>query len=215
MFEVFGLILKSPVLADHGQGQNACAGICVYSTALPTPYITEFSNATIVFAFLLTVWALRHFIMEDEQLSLALCCMLQDSTMKWSLYMFAFKVFLLFPVVGQTLTNLPTDTNTISYKGHYGNTVELSVRHLLYTDKDGFTGPTDDCYIFEVMNGDHARIVDRIHGVAVGFQLKHIGGTNEPKLLVFYHAGAHQYCVKLYRLDDIDIIPLNSPCLSG
>jgi hypothetical protein len=46
--------------------------------------------------------------------------------------------------------------------------------------------------------------------VEVSFQLATMGGTNEPKLLVFYHAGANQYCLKIYRLDGIDIIPLKT-----
>jgi hypothetical protein len=129
--------------------------------------------------------------------------------MRYLLCIFVFHAYLLSPLAGQTLGSLPGDTNTISYNGN-NYTVTLSVRHLFYKDKDGSVNPTDDTYILEVINGYRPRIVDRINGIEPSFQLANMGGTNEQKLLVFYHAGASQYCLKIYSLDDIDVMPLKT-----
>ena len=40
--------------------------------------------------------------------------------------------------------------------------------------------------------------------------LQPLAGQNEPKLLVFITRAQNQYCLKIYRLDGIDIIPLKT-----
>jgi hypothetical protein len=128
-------------------------------------------------------------------------------------YVFCILVFhaaSLFTVLGQTLSRSDTETNTLNYQTRDGDKVTLSVRNLLYKDKDGDTLPTQDRYVFELINGRYPRIADYIYGEDLSFQLSRIGGTNRQELLIFYHTGGNMFGVKIYRIDGVDIIPLKT-----
>jgi hypothetical protein len=129
--------------------------------------------------------------------------------MRWFL-IFICQVYFHISAPGQTLGLLPRDTNSISYKTSNGDSVVLSVRHLFYKSDDGTNVPTRDSYILEVINGHYPRIIDCIQGIEPSFQISKLGGTNDPKLLIFYYAGANQYCLKIYRLDGTEIIPFKT-----
>jgi hypothetical protein len=130
--------------------------------------------------------------------------------MKWPACIFLLAILWSFHVTGQTLGMVRSDTNTLSFQARYGDKVTLSVRHIFYKDENGDTGPTADSYILEVVNGYYPVIVDGIYGHDLSFQLLPNDGTNEQKLLIFYHAGGNAYHVKIYTIDEVNIIPLKT-----
>jgi hypothetical protein len=128
-------------------------------------------------------------------------------------YLF-FALFLLltrFSILAEPIAyTMRLETNTLSFKAGYGDKVTLSVGMLFYKDQDGDTGPTADSYIVELVN-NYPQIIDSFYyGHHISFQLIDLGKDNTNNLAIFYHSGAHQYGVRIYKIVGIDITPLKT-----
>lgn len=63
------------------------------------------------------------------------------------------------------------------------------------------TDDTSDTYLVAVVSG-RPQIIDRVYGHTAHFEMLDINADGVRELLLFYHSGANQYVLKLYRINE-------------
>lgn len=76
---------------------------------------------------------------------------------------------------------------------------------LTYNSAERGFDETSDTYLVAVVNG-HPEIIDRVHGHTAHFEMRDINTDGVRELLLFYHSGANQYVLKLYRINEGTIL---------
>lgn len=129
--------------------------------------------------------------------------------MKYLLFALGLQLAQCSALGGQITYSIRVATNGLHFKAGYGDAIELSTGKLFYELQHGVKVPTDDTYLVENING-YPRIINVLDGHDVTLQLTNIDHTNKRQLRVFFHTGASQYGVRLYKVNGMDIVPLST-----
>src|SRR6266540_3292135 len=111
---------------------------------------------------------------------------------------------------GESGISLQLETNSVAFRAKDGQKITLCVGKLFYKERDGAIVPANESYVVELIGDSYPRIVDRLDGHSVSFQLADVDENEGDEVLVFYFAGGNQYGVKLYTVHGIEIEPVKT-----
>ena len=103
--------------------------------------------------------------------------------------------------------SLVLDKNALSVTVDAKESVTVCTARMSYLASDGALMDTEDSYLLQFDYGSPT-ILDKIPGFKVSLELRDVNDDGKIELLAFFSAGAHQYGVRVYKIDGRRIFPL-------
>jgi hypothetical protein len=105
------------------------------------------------------------------------------------------------------IPKLQLDDNAVSVELGSGQRITACTARLEYIDNDGFPMPTHDGFLV-LFGGGEPTVVGTIRGFKISLELRDVDGDGRMELLAFFHAGANQFGLSLFRIGRYEVVPL-------